>query len=367
MALIFGQITPHDRMTLYSFPLNTVYMLIVVTLVVVTGKFAVNLPILYLFLVFFIWGMTLLYSVDLEYGSFKLLNLVFVYTLCVGYLYSQMRSKGLDEVLKYFVTCFIILAIPSILYKIIFGFFDRNIPFFINGPIVFARLMSLGLLFSLFMYKESKNVHLLFFSFFFLLAIFWTESKAPIGIALLMGLFTVFDFKKIRTYAIFLVIFLMAVYMYEWGISRIDTLAEIPGLSRIIIGVGQITGDISMNDYSSGSVSSRIDNVNTSLSMIYENPLTGVGLGSWGDYNLINELVYPHNIFLEIASETGLVGFFPFAFILGIAFIYGRGILLTAWLTLLFNQLFSGDLLDARFLFIFMILSLYNNKDARSV
>jgi O-antigen ligase len=52
------------------------------------------------------------------------------------------------------------------------------------------------------------------------------------------------------------------------------------------------------------------------IKSIYENPLLGIGFGSFGLYYAnTDERNYPHNMFLEILCETGLIGFLLLLFL----------------------------------------------------
>ncbi len=75
-----------------------------------------------------------------------------------------------------------------------------------------------------------------------------------------------------------------------------------------------ISKEIISNDYSLGP---RVRAYKTSIKLISDNPVFGIGLGG---YNAITEskisMKNPHNIFLEVTVELGLVGLFIFLFIL---------------------------------------------------
>ncbi|HLO98596.1 MAG TPA: O-antigen ligase family protein, partial [Fimbriimonas sp.] len=102
--------------------------------------------------------------------------------------------------------------------------------------------------------------------------------------------------------------------------------------------------------------------------MIRESPIVGHGFGA---YNILGpgQACYPHNIFLEITSETGLVGCALFVALLASVLVCVRkqfkspsGIdmfaLMGAIIQLVGAQ-FSGDLYDSRMmLFFFAMLAI---------
>jgi O-antigen ligase len=112
-----------------------------------------------------------------------------------------------------------------------------------------------------------------------------------------------------------------------------------------------------------GTAAARLDFYADSLSMWAANPVFGHGVGSWPELmpDSVMEL-YPHNIFLEIMVEEGLVGLSLFVGLL----IYGwralgrsslarhdpvRVLIVMLFVNTLANALVSGDIPDNRALF----------------
>ena len=46
-------------------------------------------------------------------------------------------------------------------------------------------------------------------------------------------------------------------------------------------------------------------NIDIALAIFMSNPIVGVGLGG---FHYVSGIIYPHNFFLELLSETGLIG-----------------------------------------------------------
>ena len=119
--------------------------------------------------------------------------------------------------------------------------------------------------------------------------------------------------------------------------------------------------------YSDPSITLRLNYYVSTFKMFLASPFRGSGLGSWFFFQNLNDVAWhPHNIFLEILSETGLIGLLLF-----IGFLYSalrkmrlnlvsRSSLQTSlFLLLIFsflNALKTGDLNDN--LFLFTILGL---------
>jgi O-antigen ligase len=113
---------------------------------------------------------------------------------------------------------------------------------------------------------------------------------------------------------------------------------------------------------SSGSAGERLDYYRATLGAIPDHLVLGTGVGSWSRFYYGSDLRnYPHNLFLEIAFEEGLLGlavFFLFLFSVGVAIFRmlreSRSHFLALGLMVLYCvlvSLFSGDLDDNRVLF----------------
>jgi O-antigen ligase len=116
-----------------------------------------------------------------------------------------------------------------------------------------------------------------------------------------------------------------------------------------------------------GPILSRIEALKLSWQMFLDNPVFGVGFGGFKAYNSVTEfLKYPHNIFIEMAVEGGIVGLLVLSAMLYVLFrsvyrftkchpefISRSGILSLASYSLLL-ALFSKDLSSQTVLWIFI-------------
>ena len=91
--------------------------------------------------------------------------------------------------------------------------------------------------------------------------------------------------------------------------------------------------------------------------MISSHPM-GVGLGGWPFFDTAaRELTYPHNFFLEMWSEGGIIIGTLACFPLLIFFFVKRNIFWFIALALFIAQLVSGDLGDARQMYVFSLMA----------
>jgi len=124
-----------------------------------------------------------------------------------------------------------------------------------------------------------------------------------------------------------------------------------------------------LENLSEASTETRLELYNTAVIFIKSSPRNIVGLGIGGFsvlYCGYDVRLYPHNIFLEIASELGILGFFAFVFIIYRSFVrvlsnireskiemdyyLNIGLLLNLAFMLI-NSSVSGDINDNRLLF----------------
>ena len=113
------------------------------------------------------------------------------------------------------------------------------------------------------------------------------------------------------------------------------------------------------------SLSSRTSRYQQSFEMWQSKPFLGSGIGSWPILaRLGDERDYPHNIFLEVAVEMGLVGLFLLIILLTFAainFIFSsqheRIVWLALFLSVFISAQFSGDISDNRLVFGMIALS----------
>ena len=170
-ALLIGEATPLSRLSILDVPLNTLYMSVVASIALylapsVRHKYLIALLPLPLAVA------TLAWSPDINYGLYKIGNLTFV-TLTITVLLAVAHDRSsLTHIGKVLVMLLGILLVMTLLHKLRTGFFDRDSLFFLNGAIVFGRLMGIAALLSLVLFRRSTGV-ILFLIFIIMLHFFW--------------------------------------------------------------------------------------------------------------------------------------------------------------------------------------------------
>ena len=302
------------------------------------------------FLIVSIW-----WSFDPEYGLSKIGNLLISSSIAALGLVGGIRAFGVHATLRVLLLCLAVLLAAALIYKLRFGFFDRGVPFLLNGPIIFARLMGIGVLLSLFVCTGATRLAA---TSSFGLATIWTFSKGPL-LALVIVVCLYVLAKMPRHYRVAsLAIFGLIVW------SGLPLLATVdPAIAgRFSVFVELLTSGGSVLN-AGGSLGNRVSIYADTMKVIVENPL-GVGLGGWKHAVLDNQaLSYPHNFFLEVFSEAGIVigmlSVVPFFWFVA----NPRSVFAALALFLCFAQQFSGDLLDARYWLCFSVIAFWLRID----
>ena len=355
--LLIGSWAPDERLNLAGLPVN-VLVLTAVVLFATTGKVPARVwpAFLLLQVPLLLLAVSLMWSPDPTAGLNKLTTLLISTTAAFVCFSTVIEKHGERELLRLLLFFFSVLLASAIAYKLVFGFFIRSVPFFINGAIVFGRLMCIAALLALFCLEGTlRKVAVLAFA----LAVLWTESKGPI-LALFICLLALAYWKTKPGYRLLIIAAVLALVAALAGGANYYGV-EARDLGRLGVLYGLMTGDTDVLEtgLATGSVQTRFEMWADTLPLIFERPL-GVGLGGWSySMDLLMPTPYPHNIFLELWSEAGIV-IGTFAALPFMLFLLQRN-RAPFWyiaLMLLIAQLVSGDLGDARFLLTFGFLSM---------
>jgi O-antigen ligase len=182
--------------------------------------------------------------------------------------------------------------------------------------------------------------------------VLWSGSKGPFLALLVVSLF---NFNKIlgsKKITKLIILFLLIGFVFV-----INLYAEEFRAIRGLLAFFQDTEDYS-DGVGSGSVGTRLDYLNTAVNLFLEKPLFGNGFGSFVEIGLLHK--YPHNVYIELLSETGLFAFFFLIFVIfknsfkGI----GQGVLF-----ILICLSFSGDFSYFRYALYPLLIStfIFNN------
>ena len=347
IVLLVGNLGADTRLIIAGIPLSSFFFLLAIVMTFLlpmlptTRRTAILLltPVLCL-------AVTLPISLDIEGGTLKLINLLATTFVAGTLLAGASQRLGAETVIRLFILVMAVLLVSALIYKIRYGFFDRQILFLFNGPIVFARLMGLACIFSLVVLKGSPRLLL---SLMFYSAVLWTASKGPLlALTTTIAIYTLL-FATLRQR---LFLLLLSTSIATLVVINYEYLSAFSPLSRLFISFAS-GSSLSISNWD--SIGSRLVLLRETIQIIENHPF-GIGLGSWSAYTGITWAQYPHNFFLELWSEGGIV-IGSIATLTYLAFITRpQDLWWPACLFLLLAQQVSGDLLDSRYLLTFSIL-----------
>ena len=227
-----------------------------------------------------------------------------------------------------------------------------------GGPIVFSRWMMIAVLIILFnKNKYSKFLYLLIPLFLFMS--FTAGSRGPIySFLIVIFFYFLFTFRK-NFFKIIIFSLVALISILTLSLTENDKGAGSQSTSRVF--------NISTGSYS------RIDRVDRSLKLVFNAPF-GVGIGNWAQESNTffdhqhEDNKYPHNIFLELVNESGIIVLLIFIILLITIFddsllllfyedrYYFIRLTFILFVYLFINSLVSGDIIDNRLMFIMLAL-----------
>lgn len=288
-----------------------------------------------------------LHSQNLEYAFYKVDGAVLVTLVTAPLAAYSARRLGELRFAVIFRNVALLVLFTTVAYKINFGFWDRGVRYFINGPIVFGWIMSAAAIISLYTLRREGGLFSALLCIIFSLAVLWTLSKGPILALCVSATYVLLDLKRPLKVFSGLAIMLIGVYLAS-GIFPDAYLVRLQGIQRII------TGDLQGSDSASTYV--RFLMILQSTETFVQNASIGVGLGDWSRHaDFLSRYDYPHNIYLELLAETGLFGAAVIFTAIGRLFYRSSKLGRAIALVFLLGSAFSGDISYLRLPLTFLI------------
>ncbi|MCK5028114.1 MAG: O-antigen ligase family protein [Bacteroidales bacterium] len=284
-----------------------------------------------------------------EYGFIKsYYGLLLPFTIAVFFECVKWKE---EEVLSFLTVSIFIISIIGILFKLKHGFYSRPVNFGLFGSITFGWMTGIGFFSALF--SKKNNFFRIFFIVFFLFMLLWSGSKGPfLGVVLIFLVYLGRNYikkanLKILLLFLFFIVLLYCIYLLDIRQLRfISKLIENP--------IGYLSGE------GSGSIGVRIDLSSIAFKSFIDSPIIGNGFGSFIE-NSTYLHKYPHNVYLELLSETGILGLS--AIIVIIVLLSKRNtITLIAYYGLIV-LLFSGDFSYFRYALFILLMSYFIVKN----
>lgn len=291
-------------------------------------------------------------SMAIVYAIEKYLSISICVALLTVLVDLYLKNNNVKKLMNSIVIIGLIVLFLTFLYKLKFGFWDRQVRFFINGPIVFGWLMGFYCLLSIHLMNISLNKKVYFIlSVIFGSAILWSESKGPFLATTISLIF--YTFYRSKRY-VQITVFILIILIFLLQNNILSYLEELLNDTRFSSIIRLISGDLSNKD--SGSITIRQDMLTESFKLFNDHPFFGIGLGNYHSYT-IYDFFYPHNVHLEIFMECGVfIGLIYIIFVL-LSFIKGTKIIKTLMLFFIICSSLSGDITYLRFLLALCLIS----------
>lgn len=194
-----------------------------------------------------------------------------------------------------------------------------------------------------------------------IIAIIIFGSRGPFVAFLLTGFFiTIFYFIKFLSFPLIKTKYLKYILIYIPGIF-VPVFLFLPNLFFRMVKRWEV---FLYQDGGGDSVSRRLEHYDNAINIITNETFLGIGFGNYGKYiDGFHSNSYPHNIFLELLVENGLIGALPF--LLCLFLILLQGILNKSWPVLLFVLLsmqFSYSYAELNELYFALVFTLAISK-----
>jgi O-antigen ligase len=293
---------------------------------------------------------------DYSINKYIVLNCI---TLPICFLVSKFKNEeDFSIFLKQISLVGLLLALLGSVQIILNGFGESRLAVFGGGPIVFSRWVGLFVLIFAINFNINRFYKIPIILICFVLIIL-SGSKGPFFFLLLTFFIITVKNKKL----IGVVLLLFAVIRYQ--INNITAvLSTNPKLVRLF-GLDE-TSNITSGTSSSG----RFSLLENSILSIKEN-IFGYGLGNFSVYSDFKKVLgsggYPHNFFVEIWLELGilvliivifvftkiLIDIYKTVYLSTVIMSKNKKTIISIWIFYFLNSMVSGDLSDARFLIVF--------------
>lgn len=211
-------------------------------------------------------------------------------------------------------------------------------------------------------YKLKNKILFIFLLIFNLFGLLYSGGRAPVisffVTVIILGLFSFIpkiSIKQLKIFKISLIFVIIGILIIVFSPEIFSTLFK-----RISILLEEKGGG--------ESIQLRIGYYNSAIRAFIEKPFLGLGIGGFSIYHYgKDQRAYPHNIFLEIGSELGIIGLVFLIFLLGFNFFYLLRIreiykkreifflintILVLFIFMFLNAFVSGDINDNRLFFV---------------
>lgn len=296
-------------------------------------------------------------SANLGYAIEKTDAITFGVLVPVSVFLISCKKFGIEKTILNFLKVGALIVFLTFLFKLKFGFFDRNGRFLFNGANVFGWISGCWTITACFLYSRTKKLFLLLLGLIFFSCVIWSGSKGALISTLLCLFFMMyikeFSFKK------YLSLSAIIAFLYLTYSDFIDLLNEYTPNSRFLAIFRIFQG--TTEEVDEGSVEVRKELVKDAINAFVQHPFTGIGLGNFDQYSFWG-FFYPHNAHLEVFAEMGVLIGTLYLFFIGFCILRAQFYFSIVGVFFLIASTFSGDISYLRFAFVFLLIGISLRK-----
>jgi len=272
---------------------------------------------------FLILSATLFYSYNASYGIWKLLNLVLVMFPFLFLVLINMNHNSAKLYEMFVKVTEIFLVTGSLLVFLIEPFDYLGMEYKLSlerwSHVVFGRVSGFLFLFyllHLLLLKEKVTIYNLLIIAVSVYSIYLTGLRAAIvGLIIIIPLILIATFYFKREFIRIAKLAAVLIVVVVLGLLFNNTNESSERL-------GKISSIVTTGETDDGAVNARLDGWIVGWEMIVDSPILGRGIGGYNsdfkDYEIQKLIEYPHNLFIELVVELGLVGWVLSTFLIAI-------------------------------------------------
>jgi len=325
---------PDDKIQV-AFPLVTridVYLLLGIIIGILKNKLKLNTIRLNLVIKLFLITYSIVYLLNLLTSNDIIdLNQLVAYSFHIRYFILFLILLSLYDIRKYeqeivlsFVISIVFLYIEAQLNTHMKGL-DR----LTSGSLslnTFANISAAILVYITYLFKnnlvnKSKGITI----FVIVSLILLSSGTRGAILTLFISFFFLYLLSNLRRLGINIIKIMLALIVITIGYVELSNKGHIPERYSYEVISKKIDIDLSKEQFAdivqvertqeTSSIKSRVDLFDSSINMIIENPLTGIGAGRWNRYknnysthnNIVKVLLDPHNDYLALMSQYGII------------------------------------------------------------
>lgn len=290
-------------------------------------------------------------SANLGYAIEKIDAITFGVLVPFSVFLISCKKFGIEKTILNFLKVGVLIVFLTFLFKLKFGFFDRNGRFLFNGANVFGWLSGCWTITACFLYGKTKKLLLLFLGLVFFSCVIWSGSKG----ALISTLFCVFFMTYLRDFSFkkYLSLSVITIFLYLTYNDFVNLLNEHVPNSRLLAIFRILQG--TTEEVDAGSVDIRRELVKDAINALAQHPVTGIGLGNFDQYSFLG-FFYPHNAHLEVFTEMGSLIGISYLLFIGYCIFRAQFYFSIVGVFFLIASTFSGDISYLRFAFVFLLI-----------